>query len=95
MEQSSASQEAEAMTRDEIISMAREAGAKVFGEKIVIADNASSGDGSDFVPRFAALVAAREREACGRLTGTRPVSKGRPFERVSSPAQSTLQEHDK
>ena len=50
------------MTRDEIISMAREAGARVFGEKIVIADNASSGDGSDFVPRFAALVAAHERE---------------------------------
>jgi hypothetical protein len=50
------------MTRDEIISMAREAGARVFGGKIVIADNASSGDGSDFVPRFAALVAARERE---------------------------------
>ena len=50
------------MTRDEIISMARKAGARVFGGKIVIADNASSGDGSDFVPRFAALVAARERE---------------------------------
>lgn len=52
------------MTRDEIINMARDAGARVFGEKIVIADNASSGDGSDFVPRFAALVAARERAAC-------------------------------
>ena len=55
------------MTRDEIISMAREAGARVFGGKIVIADNASSGDGSDFVPRFAALVEAREREACALI----------------------------
>ena len=52
------------MTRDEIINMAREAGARVFGGKLVIADNASSGDGSDFVPRFAALVAAAERDAC-------------------------------
>ena len=55
------------MTRDEIINMAREAGARVFGGKIVIADNASSGDGSDFVPRFAALVEAREREACALI----------------------------
>lgn len=64
------------MSRNEIISMAREAGAKVFGEKIVIADNASSGDGSEFVPRFAALVAARERvsivTACSALYDSGP-----------------------
>jgi hypothetical protein len=56
------------MTRDDIIRMAREAGA--------------SHDGLLFVPdafalRFAALVAAAEREACAKLcewkTGLKPV----------------------
>ena len=46
------------MTRDEIIRMAREAGAKPGIENEADAE---------FLERFAALVVAKEREACARV----------------------------
>lgn len=50
------------MTKDELIEMAKDAGFRVFGDKIVAADNGISGDASQSIERFAALVAAKERE---------------------------------
>lgn len=50
---------ADALSRDEIIAMAREAG-------FVLADNATD-EALNRFRAFAALVAAREREACARI----------------------------
>ena len=54
------------MNRDDIIRMAREAGWRVDSEGEVL-----EGDGwhiqTDIVERFAALVAAAEREACAKV----------------------------
>lgn len=55
------------MSRDEIIAIAREAGMEVHERKgqIRIGSAVLTGvDSTDEVTRFAALVAAREREAC-------------------------------
>ena len=58
------------MTRDEIIRMAREAGMEVHERKgeIRIGSAVITGcDSTEQVTRFAALVAAAEREACAEL----------------------------
>lgn len=55
------------MTKDELIEMAKDAGFRVFGGKIVAADNGISGDASQSIERFAALVAAKEREECAKV----------------------------
>ena len=55
------------MTRDDIIRMAREAGFNV-DEKGAINDGIeTAADFSDELERFAALVAAAEREACAKV----------------------------
>lgn len=51
------------MTQDEIIRMAREAG---FSERDAMGRTAFLGNSYD-IERFAALVAAHEREACAKL----------------------------
>ena len=51
------------MTRDEIINMAREAGFCFITQR----DGAVLLEHSDLIERFAALVAAAEREACAAL----------------------------
>ena len=58
------------MTRDDIISMAREAGMEVHERKgeIRIGSAVITGcNSTDQVMRFAALVAAAEREACAAI----------------------------
>ena len=58
------------MTHEEIIAMAREAGMEVHERKgqIRIGSAVLTGaDSTDQVTRFAALVAAKEREACARV----------------------------
>lgn len=58
------------MTRDEILAMAREAGMEVHERKgqIRIGSAVLTGvDSTDEVTRFAALVAAKEREACAQV----------------------------
>ena len=58
------------MTRDDIIRMAREAGIEVHPRKQQIRigfDVLSGCDSTDKVERFAALVAAAEREACAQV----------------------------
>lgn len=50
------------MTRDDIIRMAREAGSRDFG-----ADSSTHVLNVDVLKRFAALVAAAEREACAQV----------------------------
>ena len=45
------------MTRDEVLSLAREAGTEVQATSLLV----------PFLERFAALVAARERDACAQL----------------------------
>lgn len=43
-------------SQDEVLKLAVQAGAKIFkNDAIVIADNACSGNGNDFVPMFAEL----------------------------------------
>ena len=51
------------MDREDIIRMAREAGFEVYGTDVWITD----GWWLEELERFAALVAATEREACARL----------------------------
>ena len=46
------------MTQDEIIRMAREAGAEFYAETLCV----NGKDAHDFIERFAAIVAAHERE---------------------------------
>lgn len=48
------------MTPEEIIAMAREAGAGFACDTLLV----NGMDADDFICRFAALVAAKEREAC-------------------------------
>lgn len=58
------------MTRDDIIRMAREAGFNAcngFSQLIVRHSNGSWVDVADQLERFAALVAAAEREACASI----------------------------
>ena len=58
------------MTRDEIIRMAREAGMEVHERKgeIRIGSAVITGcDSTEQVTRFAALIAAAEREACAQI----------------------------
>lgn len=59
------------MQRDEIIRMAREAGFEVDGNSWVHSPNAILVDGRKSIDkqltRFAALVAAAEREACAKV----------------------------
>ena len=62
------------MTRDDIIRMAREAGMEVHERKgeIRIGSAVITGcDSTEQVTRFAALVAAAEREACAKLCESR------------------------
>lgn len=47
---------------DEVKEIVKEAGGKVFGEKIVIADNGSSGLGTEFCKKFADLIVKRLQE---------------------------------
>ena len=72
------------MTRDDIIAMAREAGLPIFDAAAVAHDPAEQAMADivtkvwhDSAERFAALVAAHEREMCAGLcgwrTGVRPV----------------------
>ncbi len=51
------------MTRDDVIRMAREAGAEFRAETILV----NGKDADDFVQAFAALVAQKEREACAKV----------------------------
>lgn len=58
------------MTRDDIIGMAREAGFEIHERKQqarVGMDTLIGIDSTDKLERFAALVAAAEREACAKL----------------------------
>ena len=58
------------MTRDDIIRMAREAGFEVHPrkEQVRVGIDALMGiDSTEKVERFAALVAAAEREACAKV----------------------------
>ena len=51
------------MTKDEIIKLAREAGAEFYAETLCV----NGKDAHDFIERFAAIVAAHEREACAKV----------------------------
>lgn len=53
------------MTRDDIIRMAREAGGTVYTNRHV--DGSAVAFGPESLARFAALVAAAEREACAKV----------------------------
>jgi hypothetical protein len=44
------------MTRDEVIQLAEKAGAKVFPHVVVVADDGSSGNATEFIHRFASLL---------------------------------------
>ena len=55
------------MTRDEVISMAREAGFVFIEQR----DGSVLPEHSTLIESFAALVAAAEREACAKLTDER------------------------
>jgi len=57
------------MTRDDIIRMAQEAGFAVrkFGDKDQVMEGDNYHIQTDEIERFAALVAAAEREACAKL----------------------------
>ncbi len=57
------------MTRDDIIRMAREAGFAVrkFGDKDQVMEGDNYHIQTDEIERFAALVAAAEREACANV----------------------------
>ena len=58
------------MTRDEIIRMARESGLEVHDRKQQVRiglDTLVGSDSTDKLIRFAALVAAAEREACAKV----------------------------
>jgi hypothetical protein len=50
-------------SRDELIALANEAGAELYADTICV----NGKDADDFVTRFAALVAAKEREACAKV----------------------------
>ena len=52
-----------ALSDDAIIAMARDAGARVSCDTLLL----NGKDADDFICRFAALVAAKEREACARV----------------------------
>ena len=52
------------MTRDEVIRLAREAGTEVQATSLLV----------PFLERFAALVAAQEREACAQLCNAEALS---------------------
>ena len=52
------------MNNDELTKVAVAAGFKVFGDKIVAADDGVSGRATDSLRRFADLVAAAEQERC-------------------------------
>lgn len=51
------------MSREEIIAMAREAGAGFVCDTLLL----NGMDADDFICRFVALVAAKEREACAQV----------------------------
>ena len=51
------------MTLDDIIRIAREAGAELYADTLIV----NGKDAHDFIKRFAALVAAAEREECAKV----------------------------
>ena len=55
------------MTQDEIIRMAREAGFPFNKYGLLQCDDGGEIDAADILKRFAALVAAAEREACAGI----------------------------
>jgi len=63
-------------SRDELIALANEAGAELYADTICV----NGKDADDFVTRFAALVAAKEREECAGICD-------RFYEREMNPAE--------
>ena len=55
------------MDRDKILRLAREAGFRVFGAKVVAADNGSSGDATESVARLIAAVRAETLDEAARV----------------------------
>lgn len=55
------------MTQDDVIDMARQAGAELYGHPDYATICVNGKDASDFVKAFAKLVAAKERKACAKL----------------------------
>lgn len=51
------------MNREQIIQMAREAGAELYAETMCV----NGKDADEFIERFAAMVAAHEREQCAKV----------------------------
>lgn len=51
------------MTTDDILRIAREAGAEMYADTLLV----NGKDAHDFIKRFAALVAAFEREECAKV----------------------------
>jgi hypothetical protein len=78
------------MTRDDIIGMAREAGIDSMPADYNYRSSYYAGT-SDEIERFAALVAAAEREACAleceRVTSARSDAEGHGYEYTARDAQ--------
>lgn len=71
------------MTRDDIVRMAREAGLQRIYSACDGADSSSYEDWDDELERFAALVAAAEREACA-VAGAAAAMAGLGYDAVAA-----------
>ena len=67
------------MNQAEIIAMAKEAGATKFYQERQSVSQDNYLVGQAFLERFAALVAAKEREACAQVAEAVWAERGKPF----------------